>query len=65
MLQDKIKSKKVFVGAKEFSIYWSPKVRTAFLLHLAVRVLMETIFLFLLYLIQTYQTKQTGVSVDI
>jgi len=57
-----IKKKKATVGTKSIDIIWSPKIRRAFIAHLVFRITFEIIFIFCLYVLQTYQTKKYGVS---
>lgn len=57
-----IKKKKVIVGVKTWDIIWSAKIRQAFIGHLVMRIILEFIFIVCLYILQTYQTKEKGVS---
>ena len=59
------KTKHVFISGtdKGAQIIWTSKIRIVFILQLLLRLVIELVFFYLLYIIQIYQTKKTGVSV--
>lgn len=48
------------MSKKNVQIHWSPRVRLYYVLHVIVRLAMEIVFFYTTYLLQTYQTKKTG-----
>ena len=59
---NKIKSKQVIVQDKIYDVVWTTQIRIAFITHLAIRVLMEGVFIALHYRLQM---EQNGVDFNV
>ena len=53
----KTKNRVDITKQKNVQIYWSPRVRLFYILHVITRLGMELVFFYTTYLLQTYQTK--------
>ena len=58
---NRIKSKQVIVQDKIYDVVWTIQIRIAFIAHLAIRVLMEMVFIALHYRLQM---EQNGINVN-
>ena len=62
----KIKQKQRFnplsTDEKPLTVYWTPGLRQAYIFHLCIRIIIEIIFFFFLFLIQTEQHHSWNVS---
>ena len=56
---NRIKSKQVIVQDKIYDVVWTIQIRIAFITHLAIRVLMEMVFIALHYRLQM---EQNGIN---